>query len=143
MYVAPIGLLSFAATVVDTGSQLASAYLQVFWVYGRGFAALLWRWFFVLCVSGGGWESVRRLWSQMLRPSLTALGTCSSMATMPVNLEASRDMGIPKDVCDVVIPVGAVLHKERIGDWGRAQRCCSALESAFIFRLRQGGLLIA
>jgi Na+/H+-dicarboxylate symporter len=48
----------------------------------------------------------------MLGPSLTALGTCSSMATMPVNLEAAPKMGVPDDVCDVVIPVGAALHKD-------------------------------
>jgi len=34
------------------------------------------------------------------------------MATMPVNLEASAKMGVPLDVRDVVIPVGAVLHKD-------------------------------
>ena len=113
MYVAPIGLLSFfAATVVDTGSQLASAYLRVFWVYGVVSLLYFGVGFSFYAYLAGGWESVRRLWSQMLRPSLTALGTCSSMATMPVNLEAARDMGIPKDVCDVVIPVGAVLHKD-------------------------------
>ena len=32
--IAPLGLLAyFAATVVDTGAQLATAYLKVFWVY--------------------------------------------------------------------------------------------------------------
>jgi Na+/H+-dicarboxylate symporter len=34
------------------------------------------------------------------------------MATMPVNLEAAPKMGVPIDVCDVVIPVGAALHKD-------------------------------
>ncbi len=48
----------------------------------------------------------------MLGPSLTALGTCSSMATMPINLEAAPKMGVPQEVCDVVIPVGAALHKD-------------------------------
>jgi len=56
--------------------------------------------------------SVRRFWAHMLGPSLTALGTCSSMATMPVNLEAAPKMGVPTDICDVVIPVGAALHKD-------------------------------
>jgi Na+/H+-dicarboxylate symporter len=34
------------------------------------------------------------------------------MATMPVNLEAAPKMGVPTDICDVVIPVGAALHKD-------------------------------
>jgi Na+/H+-dicarboxylate symporter len=48
----------------------------------------------------------------MLPPSLTAAGTCSSMATLPVNLEAAGRMGIPADVRDVVLPIGAALHKD-------------------------------
>ena len=113
MYVAPLGLLAwFAATVVDTGAALAGAYLKAFVVYYLcgtlyfivGFSFYAW-----LC---GGLAATRRFWAHMLGPSLTALGTCSSMATMPVNLEAAPRMGVPKDVCDVVIPMGAALHKD-------------------------------
>jgi Na+/H+-dicarboxylate symporter len=34
------------------------------------------------------------------------------MATMPVNLEAAPKMGVAEEVRDVVIPVGAALHKD-------------------------------
>lgn len=113
MYVAPIGLLAFfAATVVDTGSQLAGAYLRAFVVYYSFSLVYFGVGFSIYAYLAGGRVSLRRFWSHMLRPSLTALGTCSSMATMPVNLEAARDMGVPQDVRDVVIPVGAVLHKD-------------------------------
>ena len=113
MYVAPLGLLAwFAATVVDTGAALAAAYFQVFVVY-YVFATLYFAGGFSLyAFLSGGPGAVRRFWSHMLGPSLTALGTCSSMATMPVNLEAAPKMGVPDDVCDVVIPIGAALHKD-------------------------------
>lgn len=113
MYLAPLGLLAwFAATVVDTGAALAATYFQVFVVYYL-FASLYFVGGFSLyAYLAGGLAAVRRFWSHMLRPSLTALGTCSSMATMPVNLEAAPKMGVPDDVCDVVIPVGAALHKD-------------------------------
>ena len=113
MYLAPLGLLAwFAATVVDTGAALAATYFQVFVVYYL-FASLYFVGGFSLyAYLAGGLAAVRRFWSHMLGPSLTALGTCSSMATMPVNLEAAPKMGVPDDVCDVVIPVGAALHKD-------------------------------
>ena len=113
MYVAPVGLLAwFAATVVDTGEALAAAYFRVFVVY-YVFSALYFAGGFSLyAFFSGGVAAVRRFWAHMLGPSLTALGTCSSMATMPVNLEAAPKMGVPVDVCDVVIPVGAALHKD-------------------------------
>jgi Na+/H+-dicarboxylate symporter len=113
MYVAPLGLFAyFAATVAETGAQLAGAYTGLFtayYLFGSvyflvGFSCYAWM--------AGGSSAVRRFWSQMLAPSLTALGTCSSMATMPVNLEAAPRMGVPHEVSDIVIPVGAVLHKD-------------------------------
>lgn len=113
LYVAPVGLLAwFAATVVDTGAYLATAYLKVFLVY-YSFAALYYVVGFSLyAFMAGGFEAVGRFWSHMLTPSLTALGTCSSMATMPANMEAAPKMGVPHEICDVVIPVGTALHKD-------------------------------
>lgn len=113
MYLAPVGLFAyFAATVAETGAQLAGAYTSLFtayYLFGAvyfvvGFSCYAWM--------AGGPNGVRRFWSQMLAPSVTALGTCSSMATMPVNLEAAPRMGVPHEVSDIVIPIGTVLHKD-------------------------------
>lgn len=113
MYAAPVGLLAwFAATVVDTGEYLATAYLKVFLVYYTFAALYYFAGFSLYAFAAGRLAAVKRFWSQMLLPSLTALGTCSSMATMPVNLEAAPKMGVPEEVRDVVIPVGAALHKD-------------------------------
>jgi Na+/H+-dicarboxylate symporter len=60
----------------------------------------------------GGSAGVGRFWANMLTPSLTALGTCSSMATLPANLEAAPQMGVSRAVSSLVIPVGAVIHKD-------------------------------
>src|SRR5690606_222653 len=38
-------------------------------------------------------------------------GTCSSIATMPVNIVAARRMGIPPGIANIVVPLGATLHK--------------------------------
>jgi Na+/H+-dicarboxylate symporter len=113
MLIAPVGLFAyFAATVAETGAQLAGAYMQLFTAYYLFGSA-----YFVVAFSAyawlaGGFGGVRRFWSHMLTPSLTALGTCSSMATMPANLEAAPQMGISREVSSLVIPVGAVIHKD-------------------------------
>lgn len=113
MYVAPVGLLAwFAATVVDTGEKLATAYLNVFTVYYSFATGYFLLWFSLYAGAAGRMPAVISFWKEMLKPSLTAIGTCSSMATMPVNLEAAPRMGVPHEVCDVVIPVGAALHKD-------------------------------
>ena len=113
MYLAPAGLFAwFGATVVDTGDKLAGAYLGVFAAY-YAFAGV----YFVVAFSAyaylaGRWRAVRRFWGHALKPSLTALGTCSSMATMPVNLEVAPKMGIPTEVSEFVLPIGAAVHKD-------------------------------
>ena len=48
----------------------------------------------------------------MLAPSVTSLATCSSAASIPVNLEATQMTGIKKDIRDTTIPLGAALHKD-------------------------------
>jgi Na+/H+-dicarboxylate symporter len=113
MCVAPVGLLAwFAATVVDTGEALAAAFFKVFLVYYVFAAIYFVAGFSLYAFAAGGLAAVARFWRHMLNPSLTAVGTCSSMATMPVNLETAPKMGVPREVCDLVIPVGAALHKD-------------------------------
>jgi len=113
MLIAPVGLFAyFAATVAETGAQLAGSYMKIFTAYYLFASA-----YFVVAFSAyawlaGGLSGVRRFWAHMLTPSLTALGTCSSMATMPANLEAAPQMGVSREVSNLVIPVGAVIHKD-------------------------------
>ena len=113
MQLAPLGLLAFfAATVADTGAQLASAYGRVFVSYYAFALAYFFVGFSVYAYLAGQRRAVRLFWSAALRPSLTALGTCSSMAVLPVNIEVAPQMGIPKEVSDVVLPIGTALHKD-------------------------------
>ena len=51
-------------------------------------------------------------WSNNITPALTAIGTCSSIATMPANLEAAEKIKIPAHISNIVIPLGAPLHKD-------------------------------
>jgi len=42
----------------------------------------------------------------------TALSTCSSVATIPANLAAAKAMKIPAHIRNLVIPLGAPIHKD-------------------------------
>ena len=48
----------------------------------------------------------------LLKPAAVAFGTCSSVATIPTNLEAAEDTGINRDVADIVLPMGATMHMD-------------------------------
>ncbi len=50
--------------------------------------------------------------SHILKPAIVALGTCSSVATIPTNMEVAEESGISKDVSDIVLPLGATMHMD-------------------------------
>jgi len=81
-------------------------------------------------------EGVRRFWRNIIPPSLIALATGSSIATIPANLQAADKTGVPKDISEFIIPVGATVHMEG--------SCMAAvLKIAFlfgIFNMRFSGL---
>jgi Na+/H+-dicarboxylate symporter len=113
MKLAPIGLGAyFAYQVGVVGPQLFGAYARPLGLY-YGFGLFYFvAGFSLYAFLAGGIAGVKRYWSNNMVPSVTAVGTCSSIATIPANLDASRKMGVPEHVGNVVIPLGASLHKD-------------------------------
>ena len=58
-----------------------------------------------------GKDGVQKFWKNNIYPSLTAISTCSSFATMPANLQAAAKIGVPDAIANIVIPIGSTLHK--------------------------------
>ncbi|KIL76653.1 dicarboxylate/amino acid:cation symporter [Bacillus badius] len=113
MYYAPIGLgCYFAAVIGELGPQILSGYARTFVLY-LGLTALYYFVFFTLyAFIAGGKDGVKVFWKHAAPPSITAIATCSSAASIPVNLTAAQKMGVPKDIAETVIPLGANTHKD-------------------------------
>lgn len=113
MKVAPVGLGAYFAYQVGVfGPQLFGTYARSMGLYyGFGIVYFLVG-FSIYAFIAGGIAGVRRYWKNNILPSATALGTCSSIASIPANLEAAPKMGIREHVSNVVIPLGATLHKD-------------------------------
>ncbi|WP_371367591.1 C4-dicarboxylate transport protein [Sporomusa rhizae] len=113
MKIAPLGLGALFATLVGQyGSEFTGSLAKTLIVY---FAAAVAYYFIsntLFAYIGGGTEGVRRYYRYCIPPTLTSLGTCSSAASIPVNLTAATKCGISNDVRDLVIPLGANLHKD-------------------------------
>lgn len=54
---------------------------------------------------------MKAFWRNAIEPSVTALGTCSSLGTLPVTLRAGKAMGINPEIVDVSIPLLVNLNK--------------------------------
>lgn len=113
MKLAPIGLGAYFANQVGIfGPQLFGAYAKPLGLY-YGVCAFYFVVFYSLYVFlAGGIPLLKLFWKNNITPSLTALGTCSSIATIPANLEGAEKMNIPSHIRNVVIPLGAPLHKD-------------------------------
>lgn len=113
MYYAPIGLGAYFASVVgQLGPQIVEGYLKVFLLYLALTGVYYFGMFTIYAFTAGGGEGIRNFWRNALPPSITAIATCSSAACIPVNLDAVKKMGVPGDIAETVVPLGANTHKD-------------------------------
>ena len=126
-YYAPIAFFGFFADLVATyGPQITTNYARAMLAYYPLCAVYVVTAFPVFAFIGGGKEGVRQMFRHILKPAMVSLGTCSSVATIPTNMEAAMDTGISKDVSDMVLPLGATMHMD-----GSCFSC--VLKIAFVF----------
>ncbi|MBP2022139.1 Na+/H+-dicarboxylate symporter [Clostridium punense] len=113
MYYAPIGLGCYFASVVgQLGTQILEGYLKVFLLYGGLTLIYYFAIFSLYSYLSAGKRGFGSFWKNALSPTVTALATCSSAASIPVNLEATKKIGVPQDIAETVIPLGANTHKD-------------------------------
>lgn len=113
MYYAPIGLGCYFASLVGSfGASIAVGYLKTFVIYT--IVALLFYFgiYTFYAFLAGRKKGVTLFWKNALPSTLTALATCSSAASIPVNIECSKKMGVPEDIAQTTIPLGTSFHKD-------------------------------
>lgn len=113
MCYAPVGLgCYFASFVGNFGSSIGAGYLKTFVIY---VLASLFMYFIVYSVYAflsAGAKGFKHYWKNILPPTLTALSTCSSAASIPSNTMCAKKIGVKNDVADMVVPLGTSFHKD-------------------------------
>ncbi len=113
MYYAPIGLGAYFAYLVGVfGPQLLGSYFRAIILYYPIALLYFFIGFSIYVYLAGRSLAVKKFWSNIVPASLTAWATGSSIATIPTNLDAANKIGIPKDISEVVIPIGATAHMD-------------------------------
>lgn len=113
MYYAPIGLGCYFASVIgELGTQILSGYVSAFLLY-LGITVIYYFGFYTLyAYLAGGKDGIKIFWKNAVGPTVTAIATCSSAACIPVNLVSAKNMGVPGDIAETVVPLGANIHKD-------------------------------
>ncbi|WP_438022186.1 dicarboxylate/amino acid:cation symporter [Sorangium sp. So ce233] len=129
MLYAPIGLGAYFAHLVGSfGPTLLTSYVRALGLFYPIAIAYFFLAFTLYAWLAGRGRGVRAFWRNIPAPALTALATSSSMAAIPSNLEAARRAGVPDDIAEVIVPIGATIHMEG--------SCLSAvLKTALLFGL--------
>ena len=113
MYFAPVGLgCYFAALVGSFGASIAVGYLKTFVIYTVVSVAFYVVIYTLYAFLAGGKDGIKAFWKNALPSTITALATCSSAASIPVNIECSKKMGVPDDIAETTIPLGTSFHKD-------------------------------
>ncbi|WP_295772815.1 dicarboxylate/amino acid:cation symporter [uncultured Mucilaginibacter sp.] len=113
MKLGPVGLGAYFAYQVGVfGPQLFGAYARSLGLY-YGVGAFYYVFgFSAYAFIAGGVKGFKKFWPNNIIPSATAIGTCSSIATIPANVNAAKEIGIPAVIANVTIPLGSTLHKD-------------------------------
>lgn len=113
MYYAPIGIGAyFASFVGEFGAGVATSYLKMLIIYTVSCTFVYFVIYSLYAFIAGGKKGLRLYWQNIMVPSATALATCSSAASIPVNTKAAKNIGVSDDIADTIIPLGTSFHKD-------------------------------
>ena len=112
-YYAPVGFFGFFANLVATyGPELIGDYSRTLLLYYGLCFVYMFTFFPVYARFGGGKGAVKIMFQHLFKPAAVSFGTCSSVATIPTNMEAAEATGINKEVTNIVLPLGATMHMD-------------------------------
>ncbi|MFA6186235.1 MAG: dicarboxylate/amino acid:cation symporter [Phycisphaerae bacterium] len=113
MLYAPIGLGAYFAYLVGTfGSQILGSYARVLAIYYPVAILYFVFGFSIYAFAAAGGNGIKKFWTNISPAAITAFGTGSSLAALPANLEAAQRIGVPEDVREIVLPLGATIHMD-------------------------------
>ena len=110
MYVAPFGVFGLIADATGTfGFGVLIQVANVLWI---DIIAILviGLVLYPLCVALFSRVKLKDYFRAMLKPQIVSFSTASSLATLPVNMEACNEMGISKQTSGFVLPLGATIN---------------------------------
>lgn len=113
MYYAPIGLGCYFASLVGTiGATIAVGFLKTFIIYLIACAIFMFVFYSLFAFISAGPKGIKAFWKNIIPSALTSLGTCSSAASVPVNIECTKNIGVPTDIAETTVSLGTSFHKD-------------------------------
>lgn len=113
MLYAPIGFFAYFAVLVnELGPALIHNYIRVAMIYYLFAIAYFVLVYTLYAYFAGKKSGVMLFWKNVFLPAATSIATCSSAASIPANLVATRAMRVSPYIVETVIPLGSIIHKD-------------------------------
>ena len=113
MYFAPVGLgCYFAAFIGSFGASIAVGYLKTFVIYTIVAFAYFFIAYTIYAFIAAGKKGVATFWKNIWPAMIASIATCSSAASIPVNIETVRKIGVSDDIAETTVPMGTSFHKD-------------------------------
>lgn len=110
MYVAPFGVFGLIADATGTfGFDMLVQIANVLWLDLLA-VAIIGLGLYPLTVALLSRVPLKSYFRSMIKPQVVSFSTASSLATLPVNMEACDEMGISKQTSGFVLPLGATIN---------------------------------
>lgn len=110
---APIGLGCYFAALIGTfGKEIAVGFGKTFLVYTIVSILFYFIIYSLYAFIAGGKEGFKRFWRNIIPATATSLSTCSSAASIPVNMDCAKKIGVSNDIAETMIPLGTSFHKD-------------------------------
>ena len=113
MYYAPIGLGCYFASFTGTfGASVTQGFVKMLVIYTILVLFVYFVIYSIYAYLAAGKIGVKKYWANVLPASVTALSTCSSAASIPVNTECAKKIGVSEDIASPTITLGTSFHKD-------------------------------
>lgn len=110
MYVAPFGVFGLIADATGTfGFSLLVQVSNVLWLDLIA-VAIIGLGLYPLTIALFSRVKLKDYFREMVKPQIVSFSTASSLATLPVNMEACDRMGVSKQTSGFVLPLGATIN---------------------------------
>lgn len=113
MYYAPIGLGCYFASFTGTfGASVTHGFVKMLVIYTILVLFVYFVIYSLYAYMAAGKIGVKKYWANIIPASVTALSTCSSAASIPVNTECAKKIGVSEDIASPTITLGTSFHKD-------------------------------
>lgn len=113
MYYAPIGILSYFANLIkDIGPEFIGTYASYLIIYLIACSIYYFVFYSIYVYISKGKKGVKEFWKYIPASTFTSLATCSSIGTLPVNIETTKKLKIKEEISSISLSLGSATHME-------------------------------